>query len=70
MPRSGFRSASSSRTGTRPVASSLARASPKAPTPGRMMRSAARRRSASPVTSVSRPRARRLDCRENRFPTP
>ena len=70
MPRRGFFAASSLMTGTRPVASSFAIASPKAPTPGRMSRSAARMSAASALTFASSPKWARLDFRLNRLPTP
>ena len=63
MPSSGFFSASARMTGTRPVATSLSMASPKAPTPGRMSRSALRIVSGSAVTTVSCPSCARLDFR-------
>ena len=70
MPSSGLVSTSFLSTGTRPVASSLAMASPKAPTPGSRIWLAACRSAASWVTRTSAPRLRTLDDKLNRFPTP
>ena len=64
------RLASSVTTESRPAARSLSAASPKAPTPGRMILSEARRLSASPVTRASYPRAARELLSEKRLPTP
>ena len=47
-----------------------AMASPKAPTPGRMSRSALRMVCASAVTTASSPRCVRLERRLNKLPTP
>ena len=70
MPSRGLCAACSFSTGTRPVAVSFAMASPNAPTPGRMSRSAARMASASAVTTACSPSCCKLERRLNRLPTP
>ena len=71
MPSRGLpRPASSITTRSSPLARSFSAASPKAPTPGRISRSAVRSVAASALTQLSAPMKCSEERRENRFPTP